>query len=52
MAEGIRRLVAHGAKIVEVDTCANDPAAIALFARAGFQRWNVDSSFHRPPLVT
>lgn len=49
MAEGIRRLAAAGATIAKVDTYANNPAAIALYSRAGFQRWNVKWSFHRPP---
>ncbi len=51
MAEGIRRLAAQGATLIKVDTYANNPAAVALYTRAGFQRWNVKRSFHRPPVV-
>lgn len=52
MAEGMRRLAAHGATLVKVDTYANNPAAIALYTRAGFQRYGVKRSLHRPPVVT
>ena len=50
MAEGIRRLANAGATLVKVDTYANNPSAIALYRRAGFQRWNVKWSFQRLPL--
>ena len=48
MAEGIRRLAAAGATIIKVDAYASNPAAIALYTRAGFLRWNVKWSFQRP----
>ncbi len=52
MAEGIRRLARAGATIIKVDAYADNPAAIALYRRAGFRRWNVKWSLQRRPLTT
>ncbi len=52
MAEGIRRLATHGATLVHADSAAGSPAATGPCTRAGSQRWHVERSFHRPPVVT